>query len=879
MTHCRILILMLIAAAVCLMSVGAGAAAVITVDDSGSAMYTEIQAAINAASPGDEIHVNSGTYYEHVNVNKQLILQGVNTGDGMPIVDARKTKTVIIINADGVTLDGFTVTNASVFPYAGIEVLSNNNTLNGNTISNNSGYGIHLMSSNDNMILGNNASNNGHSGIYLKSSINNTVIGNTASNNYRNGIWLYNSSNNTVNGNTVISNTQSVNGAYGIAMQFSSNNNTVTRNTVSMISSGSFGIQVYSSSNNTVNDNTVSNNMIGIHMQYPGNNTVSNNIALNNNWGIYLVHTSNNMVIENTASNNGYGIWLSSSSNNTVNGNTASNNRNNGILLLASASNNTISNNYFNNYNNFGFRDTIYFNQWNIVKIPSTNIVGGSYLGGNFWAKPDGTGFSQTCTDADLDGICDLSYTLASDNVDNLPLATFDTTSPTLIITLPTDGAIFSIPTITVSGTAADDTGVANLTVNDNSVTLETNGSFTTTVSLTSGMNNITVVATDLAGNKKTEIITVYFAGNGTEILANSVYTSMQPIIDGLLSLNEWGEPAIIETLSYTNDSVNYETHDMFVYFMNDNNYLYIAVKITNDDYESNLSEDWDKLEIWFDGDNNEIIESGEDIKEFTNLVYGDWFYEGNNTWSSDATLDGEGEASHSNQAIGDYTYEFKVPLNSGDTHDLSVTSDSTIGVLIRYLEFYYIPDNDSWLCNGTFDAWPNNGSKIDGSNYGKLKLSSSATSVDTEKPNITFSTPTDGTTVTTPTIIVSGTATDDTSVASVTVNDIPAIGTTNWSANVTLTEGTNTITVIATDTSGNTASETIIITYTPISGDFSGDSTTDAWDITYLARSIIGILGYEILSSGDVSGDGVVDAWDCTYLARAIAVVPGYNL
>jgi len=63
------------------------------------------------------------------------------------------------------------------------------------------------------------------------------------------------------------------------------------------------------------------------------------------------------------------------------------------------------------------------------------------------------------------------------------------------------------------------------------------------------------------------------------------------------------------------------------------------------------------------------------------------------------------------------------------------------------------------------------------------------------------------------------------------------------------------------------------------LNGDFSGDGTTNAWDITYLARSIAGILGYEVLSSDDISGDGVVDIWDCTYLARAIAGVPGYNV
>ena len=61
--------------------------------------------------------------------------------------------------------------------------------------------------------------------------------------------------------------------------------------------------------------------------------------------------------------------------------------------------------------------------------------------------------------------------------------------------------------------------------------------------------------------------------------------------------------------------------------------------------------------------------------------------------------------------------------------------------------------------------------------------------------------------------------------------------------------------------------------------GDFSGDEEVDSWDITYLARHIAGITGYEQITSGDVSGDGIVDSWDCTYLARAIAGVPGYSV
>ena len=40
------------------------------------------------------------------------------------------------------------------------------------------------------------------------------------------------------------------------------------------------------------------------------------------------------------------------------------------------------------------------------------------YLG---WASA--TGFSQTCSDADRDGICDSPYPLDSNNIDYLPLA------------------------------------------------------------------------------------------------------------------------------------------------------------------------------------------------------------------------------------------------------------------------------------------------------------------------------------------------------------------------------------------------------------------------------------------------------------------------
>jgi parallel beta-helix repeat protein len=103
----------------------------------------------------------------------------------------------------------------------------------------------------------------------------------------------------------------------------------------------------------------------------------------------------------------------------------------NGIYLTSSP-NNIIYNNLLNNTpNNTGFSGTIYNSTWNIALTDGGNIFGGSLIGGNYWANPSGTGFSQTCVDvADPKGICDVPYNFTGGNKDELPLSTPDTTNP-----------------------------------------------------------------------------------------------------------------------------------------------------------------------------------------------------------------------------------------------------------------------------------------------------------------------------------------------------------------------------------------------------------------------------------------------------------------
>jgi len=87
-----------------------------------------------------------------------------------------------------------------------------------------------------------------------------------------------------------------------------------------------------------------------------------------------------------------------------------------------------------------------------------------------------------------------------------------DTTPPTLSITSPENYTTVNEDTVSVSGTVTDnESGMDTVTVNGNNVSISTDGSFNTAVTLTEGTNTITVIATDKAGNKVSKTITVTY--------------------------------------------------------------------------------------------------------------------------------------------------------------------------------------------------------------------------------------------------------------------------------------------------------------------------------------------------------------------------------
>ncbi|MCZ7402396.1 MAG: right-handed parallel beta-helix repeat-containing protein [Candidatus Methanoperedens sp.] len=416
-----------ITALVLLLAGGAGAAT-LTVCPSGC-IYSSIQGAINAANGSDTVQVQNGTYFESVNVNKQLTLRGI----GMPVVDAMGNGNAITLSADGIIIEGFTATGGgSFYPEAGIRVNSNNNTLIGNHANSNGYNGITLdYSSNGNTLNGNNASNN-LNGIYLYSSSNNTLSSNNANSNPWDGIYLGSSSNNTLSGNTANSNN---NGIY----LYSSSNNTLGSNNAN---SNSYGIYLYSSSDNTLLNNTMTANSFNFGLDGWSDSDFNNQIDYSNTVDgkpIYYVKNAINTVYDSSTNAgtfycikcvnvtlknldlkaNIWGVVFWNTTNSNIQNINASNN--DGGIYLYSSSNNNIYNNIFNNTNNIGISNSI--STWNTTKTPGNNIIGGSFLGGNVWANPGGAGFSQTCADADNDGICDSPYVLDASNIDYLTLA------------------------------------------------------------------------------------------------------------------------------------------------------------------------------------------------------------------------------------------------------------------------------------------------------------------------------------------------------------------------------------------------------------------------------------------------------------------------
>ncbi|WP_410507174.1 NosD domain-containing protein [Methanosarcina hadiensis] len=400
---------------------------------------TSIQAAVNNSTTGDFVIVKAGDYEENiiVNVSGVTVTSETENPDAVFIRAKDDNSSVFLVKADNVTISGFNITGSGeFFSTSGAANFRDSYISRGS-----GGKGItgvpeaeqdYLPGSGEifisraeefsrdqagicldhveNCTIEKNYVFENQYGIYLKGSMNNSLLNNTL---LQNGIWIDEGCSNNKAINNSIEEGNFIIGAHCW-------DNVISQNL--LLNGGGIGIACCGGGN-LVSNNEIINCSTGIDIYDTQARTVlCDNLIKDCDYGIYLILVYDSRVSNNTISNSSRGVFLrENSQSNELFNNTITSSNESGIYLMEDCAGNRIYNNYFNNTVNVKAENSE-GNIWNTTKTPGINILGGPYIGGNFWADLNGTGFSQTAEDSDSDGICDLPYNVNGSDFDYLPL-------------------------------------------------------------------------------------------------------------------------------------------------------------------------------------------------------------------------------------------------------------------------------------------------------------------------------------------------------------------------------------------------------------------------------------------------------------------------
>jgi len=291
----------------------------------GDASFQSIQAAINAASNGDLIRVQVGTYTGNLILTKQITLEGI----GRPVLRGERMGSVITVLADGCAIRGFIIEHSGgdlTREDSGLLLKSSNNLIEDNELRDVL-YGIYLYSSHGNtlrrnQIRGRPELNEGERGA---------------------GFHLWNSPDNILEDNT-ISETRD-----GIYIQ-SCNNNQIRRNRVTNLR---YGLHYMNSDRNVFEDNVFADNVAGAAIMYSNKIDMRRNVFIHNrgfsSFGILFQECNEILAEDNFIVDNATGIFMEALRNTTFRRNTIANN-DVALKVFSNSDANVITeNNFINN--------------------------------------------------------------------------------------------------------------------------------------------------------------------------------------------------------------------------------------------------------------------------------------------------------------------------------------------------------------------------------------------------------------------------------------------------------------------------------------------------------------------------------------------------
>jgi len=398
--------------------------------------YNSIQAAIDAALPGDEVLVYDGTYIENIDFKGKTIAVRSKNGPAATVIDGNANGSVVLFVShenSGAVLDGFTLTGGNGLASSsdriggGICILDSSPTINNCIITNNGAvYGGGIYSDGSLTITNSTISNNGADdggGIYRAShggwiyettpmTVSSCIIsGNTA---YYNGGGIDSIGPASITDSVIDNNSAVLDDGGGIYSWDSSSSTTITNSTITNNTAGRDGGGIASVSSSPiitasiVDGNTAGRYGGGASFRSSGSqttptllrSTISNNAAGKSGGGVYVfdqgtfLRIQNSLITDNAAAEIGGALYADSNVpvytppeilNSTIAKNTAGLN---GGGIACNGSSPTVANSILWGNTAAGSPDQVHLFQLCNVKMSYSDIEGGWSGDGNINADP-----------------------------------------------------------------------------------------------------------------------------------------------------------------------------------------------------------------------------------------------------------------------------------------------------------------------------------------------------------------------------------------------------------------------------------------------------------------------------------------------------------